>query len=83
MRNRGYMKGPHSIVMSTGKTMREGEQPIRKIIGTYRLDKGDHWMRFKDVSDKDVNTFKQFDQDYLEIVPTSILSDPSKPEDIY
>ena len=53
MRNRGYMKGPASIVLEaeTGVTMRSGVQPLRKIVGTYRLDKGDHWMRFKDVSD--------------------------------
>ena len=81
MRNRGYMKGPHSIVMGDEVTMREGVQPLRKIVGTYRLDKGDHWMRFKDVSDKE--STKQFNQDYLELVPTSVLSDPSKPEDIY
>ena len=85
MRNRGYMKGPASIVMEkeTNVTMRSGVQPLRKIIGTYRLDKGDHWLRFKDVSDKNVNTFKQFDQDYLELVPKSVLSNPAKPEDIY
>ena len=85
MRNRGYMKGPASIVLEKegNVTMRSGVQPLRKIIGTYRLDKGDHWLRFKDVSDKNVNTMKQFEQDYLELVPMSVLSNPSKPEDIY
>ena len=81
MRNRGYMKGPQSIVMSDEKTMRESEQPIRKIVGTYRLNKGDHWLRFKDVSDKE--STKQFNQDFLELVPLSVISNPTKPEDIY
>ncbi len=85
MRNRGYMKGPASIVLDaeTSGTMRDSEQSIRKIIGTYRLTKNDHWLRFKDVSENSTGILKQFDQDYLELVPTSVLSDPTKPEDIY
>ncbi len=81
MHNRGYMKGPASIVMSDEKNMRESVQPLRKVVGTFRLDRGDHWLRFKDVSDKGSTT--QFEQDYIELVPTSVLSNPSKPEDIY
>lgn len=85
MRNRGYMKGPASIVLEseTGVTMRSGVQPLRKIVGTYRLDKGDHWMRFKDVSENSTGKLKQFDQDYLELVPISVINNPLKPEDIY
>ena len=84
MRNRGYMKGPASIVLDNeGNTMRDSEQSIRKIVGTYRLDKGDHWLRFKDVSENSTGKMKQFDQDYLELVPAAVLSDPTKPEDIY
>lgn len=85
MRNRGYMKGPASIVLdkTTGGTMRDSEQAIRKIIGTYRLDKGDHWLRFKDVSENATGKMTQFDQDYLELVPKAVLSNPNKPEDIY
>jgi hypothetical protein len=63
--------------------MRDSEQALRKIIGTYRLTKGDHWLRFKDVTENSSGKMKQFDQDYLELVPTVILSDPNKPEDIY
>ncbi|MBR6692189.1 MAG: fasciclin domain-containing protein [Bacteroidaceae bacterium] len=85
MRNRGYMRGPASIVVGEDKvgTMRQSEQSIRKIIGTYRLSKGDHWLRFKDVSENSTGKLKQFDQDYLELVPTSVLTNPQKPEDIY
>jgi hypothetical protein len=86
MRNRGYMKGPASIVLESGVsrgTMRDSEQAIRKIIGTYRLDRGDHWLRFKDVSENDDGKLSQLDQDYLELVPKSVLSNPTKPEDIY
>lgn len=86
MRNRGYMRGPGSIILEDSiphGTMRDSEQALRKIIGTYRLDRGDHWLRFKDVSENSTGVLKQFDQDYLELVPTSILSNPNKPEDIY
>ena len=86
MRNRGYMKGPASIVLDATVakgTMRDSEQAIRKIIGTYRLDKGDHWLRFKDVSENSTGKMKQFDQDYLELVPTSVITNQAKPEDIY
>jgi uncharacterized surface protein with fasciclin (FAS1) repeats len=84
MRNRGYMKGPASIVLDdNGGTMRDSEQAIRKIVGTYRLDKGDHWLRFKDVSENSTGKMKQFDQDYLELVPVSVITNQQKPEDIY
>ena len=86
MRNRGYMKGPASIVLdgtTANSTMRDSEQALRKIVGTYRLDKGDHWMRFKDVSENSTGKLKQFDQDYIELVPLSIINNQSKPEDIY
>ena len=85
MRNRGFMKGPASIVLDadTEKTMRDSEQSIRKIVGTYRLKEGDHWMRFKDVSDGGTGKNTQFDQDYIELVPTGVINNPLKPEDIY
>ena len=85
MRNRGYMKGPASIVLEaeTGVTMRSGVQPLRKIVGTYRLGKGDHWMRFKDVTEGGTGNLSQFDQDYIELVPVGVINNPAKPEDIY
>jgi hypothetical protein len=82
MRNRGFMKAPASChVTSEKNSMRESDLAMRKIIGTYRLDKGDHWLRFKDVMEGSTGTLNEFNQDYLEIVPTSVISDPTKPED--
>lgn len=86
MRNRGFMKGPASIVLDAeaeGGTMRDSEQSIRKIVGTFRFNKGDHWMRFKDVTENSNGVMKQFDQDYIELVPTGVINNPLKPEDIY
>lgn len=83
MRNKGYMKGPASIGLETNVTMRESPQAIRKIIGTFSLSNDrSYWLRFKDVTENSDGK-NQFDQDYLEIVPTSIISNPLEPEDIY
>ena len=86
MRNRGYMRGPASITLEADNaygTKRHSEQALRKIIGTYRLDKRDYWLRFKDVSENSTGNMTQFDQDYLELVPVSVLNDQTRPEDIY
>lgn len=82
MRNHGFMKGPASCHPEQGKSMRESRYAMRKIVGTYYLTEGEHWMRFKNVTENATGK-QQFNQDYLEIVPTTIISDPSKPEDIY
>ena len=81
MRNNGYMKGPKSCHLTKTKdSMRKSQKAIRKIVGTFRLDNGvDHWIRFKDVMEP--GGYNEFSQDYLEIVPISVLSDPTKPED--
>ena len=81
MRNRGFMKGPASIIVDKdGTSMRGTATAIRKIVGIYRLNKGDHWLRFKNVTD--INDGEvDFSQDYIEIVPTTIISNPAKPED--
>ncbi|MBO7168331.1 MAG: fasciclin domain-containing protein, partial [Bacteroidaceae bacterium] len=85
MRNRGYMKGPASCALSKdGESMRKSELALRKIIGTFNITKGDHWLRFKNVTENEKSAqgnWVQFNQDYLEIVPTSIISNPAKPED--
>lgn len=84
MRNRGYMKGPASCVLDKdGNSMRKSPLALRKIVGTFNITKGDHWLRFKNVTEneKDGENYVQFNQDYLEIVPTSIISNPAKPED--
>ena len=89
MKNKGFMKGPASChldlknpTLATGN-MRHSKQCIRKIIGTFPLGKkeGGHWIRIKSVTEN--STDEQFNQDYFEIVPTTVLSNPSKPEDQY
>lgn len=82
MRNHGFMKAPASCHLEKGKSMRESQLAIRKIVGTFYLKPGEHWLRFKNVTEN-TDGKQQFNQDYLEIVPTTIISDPSKPEDIY
>lgn len=84
MRNRGFMKAPASCHLTDKKeSMRDSELAIRKIIGTFRLTANDHWLRFKDVTENSTGKLNQFNQDYLEIVPTRIINDPTKPEDQY
>lgn len=80
-RNRGFMKGPASAFVSSGKvSLRDSYNSARIIIGTFTLTEGDHWIRFKNVMG---NTTSEFMHNYFEIVPRSVISDPSKPEDKY
>ena len=81
MRNRGWMKGPASVHLTNNKeSMRVTKKAVRRIVGTFRLDTGtEHWIRFKDV--RESGLYNELSQDYLEIVPTSVLSNPTKPED--
>ena len=84
MRNRGFMKAPASCHLTKEKnSMRESVLAIRKIVGTFRLDQGDHWLRFKDVTENATGKLNEFNQDYLELVPTMVISNPAKPEDQY
>ena len=84
MRNRGFMKAPASYhVTNDGNSMRESDLALRKIVGTYRLSKGDHWLRMKEVTENSTGKLCEFNQDYIEIVPTNIITDQRKPEDIY
>ena len=78
-RNRGYMKGPASTYVNKGaQTLREAYNAARIIIGTFTLSEGDHWIRFKNTEESNTTEFMH---NYLEIVPKSVISDPSKPED--
>lgn len=83
MRNRGWMKGPASVHLTLEKeSMRVTKKAVRRIVGTFRLNSGvDHWIRFKDV--REAGLYNELSQDYLELVPTAVLNDPSKPEDKY
>lgn len=84
MRNRGFMKAPASCHMTKdGESMRESVLAVRRIVGTFRLDPGNHWLRFKDVMENSTGKLNEFNQDYLEIVPLSVINDQTKPEDQY
>ena len=89
MRNRGFMKAPASIFGDGGqkwgiKNMRYAKSALRRVVGTYELEKGNnYWLRFKNVTEKKDDSPDEFNQDYLEIVPLSIVNNPAKPEDIY
>lgn len=79
MRNRGWMKGAASCYLEANKNMRYSKKAIRKVLGTFYLENGyDYWIRFKDVTDP--GKLKEFSQDYLEIVPISVING-EKPED--
>ncbi len=88
MRNRGYMKGPASCFLDNeGHSMRHSVYPLRKILGQFNITRGeDHWLRFKNVTENEKHPsygqWVQFNQDFLEIVPTNIING-SKPEDQY
>ena len=72
------MKAPANCHMTKEKeSMRESILAVRRIIGTFRLDPGDHWLRFKDVMENSTGKLNEFNQDYLEIVPTSVINDPT------
>lgn len=80
-RNRGFMKGPASAFVNSGKTnLRDAYNSARIILGTVALSEGDHWIRFKNVMG---NSSSEFMHNYFEMVPKSVLSDPTKPEDKY
>lgn len=83
LRNRGWMKGPGSVWTNGdgSVSLRDVPYAYRRIITQTFLTKGDHWLRFKDVTKGGSSQYRQFSQDYLEIVPKGIITDPSKPED--
>lgn len=85
MRNRGYMKGPGSIVVDNTQQipMRECDNAFRRIITTnleLTPKKEGHWLRVKNVTQTGTET-REYNHDYLEIVPKNIYNNPSLPED--
>lgn len=71
MRNRGYMKGPTTVLMNGNKPLRENSQSLRRILATETFDKVEpHILRIKSVQD---NTTSEFHFDFLEFVPSSYL----------
>ena len=80
MRNRGYMKGPASVIKDPGLSLRGYDDPIRVILTMAHLTEGtDHWIRIKNVREDWQGTALMLD--YFEIVPKGIITDPTNPED--
>ena len=50
----------------------------RLILTRKNFGEGDHWLRFRKVSD---GMSFEADFDFIELVPLNIISDPTKPED--
>lgn len=83
IRNQGWMRGPESINLNENTTMRASKKCFRRIVTTAKLSgKGIHRMRFKSVT---VNNGQangdECSFDYLELVPKSVITNPTKPED--
>ena len=82
MHNRNWMKAPASFKVAGGTIARDTSTPIRYVLGTFHLSKGDHWFRMKNVRE-DQATDSQGHHDYFEIVPKAVVTDPTVPEDRY
>lgn len=75
MRNRGYMKGPSSVLESHKNPLRGNKQSVRRIITTNSSPRGKHTIRIKSVEDNDT---RQFHFDYMEIVYQEALENEDK-----
>ena len=79
MRSHGYMKAPDSYNgQSTPAPARSQSGAIRIIITQKYFDAGEHRLRMKKV---DLIEKREFNHDYIEIVPKGIITDPTRPED--
>ena len=72
------MKAPASFKVAGGADTRETSVPMRYVLGTFYLSKGDHWFRMKNVRE-DQATNSQGHHDYFEIVPKAVVTDPQCP----
>ena len=82
MRGRGWMKAPDSYRAwnfdeGIWEPARRFTYLLRRILTRQYLTSGEHWIRFKLLSDEIIKGCF----DYIELVPLHIVSDPLKPED--
>lgn len=71
MRNRGYMKGPTTII-SNGGPARDDSYKIRVVVGTFTFNNYEaHTLRFKTVLQ---DAKRNCTLDYFELVPKSVFS---------
>jgi uncharacterized surface protein with fasciclin (FAS1) repeats len=71
MRNRGYMKGPATLMMKDSKTvLRDNNQALRRIVATVQWNETKaHELRIKSVED---DLTREFHLDYIELAPSTI-----------
>ena len=89
LRNKGWMKAPDSFIKSKDNvrmSARDNCSQMRKIITTKYLSEGEHWLRFRNLSEDPYKLEDRFgvayyDFNYIELVPLRIISDPTRPED--
>ena len=76
MRNRGYMKGPNSILNAVYKTtLREGDACLRFIVNKFTWqDYGAHYFRAKNIESEN----GEFHLDYFELVPISYIENEGR-----
>jgi hypothetical protein len=77
MRLKGYMKAPDVFRTAYNASARDDASHFRRIVSTQYIGNGDHWIRFRNISDNKCT----LELDYIELVPLHIVSDPTKPED--
>ena len=82
MRDRGWMKAPDSYRAwnfdeGIWEPARRFTYLLRRILTRQYLTSGEHWIRFKLLSDEIIKGCF----DYIELVPLHIVSDLTKPED--
>ena len=77
MRLKGYMKAPDVFRTAYNASARDDASHFRRIVSTQYIGNGDHWIRFRNISDNKCT----LELDYIEVVPLHIVSDPTKPED--
>ena len=89
MRNRNFMKAPASIfqtdVETNQKNLRHASGALRCILEKdFKIQHGkDYWLRCKDVTEaKSEGKANELNQDYLEIVPLTIVNG-TEPEDLF
>ena len=87
LRNKGWMKAPDCYYIDgkteIRKTARSSYIRMRKIIHRQYIGKGEHWLRYRYIPPKYLESFSAnvSSLDYIEFVPLHIVSDPSTPED--
>lgn len=88
MHNRGWMRGPHYYTHfkgGTGDTPRffnvNTQMHVRRVVAKRNLSQGqEYWLRFKTALPEDLS--KEFEMDYIELVPVHVYNNSTMTEDV-